>query len=147
VKGKDLTCFITIVAFSTMISPFVFDENFDRYSDLITFLSIMIGFTITSLATLYNSPIKKILYRSENIIYKNDLLRIKAFFGYSILFEMVSVLITFIFPEEIAAINFLGGHIVIGRYITVLPILTGTFYFFYRVFNDLMKIFSLPINY
>jgi hypothetical protein len=58
-KGKDNIIFWIIIILSTIGGYFFFETTFKRYSDLITFLSIMIGFKITSLSVLCNSPLKK----------------------------------------------------------------------------------------
>jgi len=59
-----------VILLSFLIGLFVFDESFNSYSDMITFLSIMIGFTITSLSILYNSSLRKTLYDRKIRYYK-----------------------------------------------------------------------------
>lgn len=140
-KGKDLYCFYFVVIISTVISPFVFDKDFKKYSDLITFLSIIIGFTITSLAIIYGSPLTTALYDCPDTNYYNKLKRLKHFFSHSIHFEILSILLIFISPEEIT-IPIKG--IIIGKHLFILPILTGTIYCFYKIFKELLHIFSHP---
>jgi len=69
-KGTDRILFYMVILLSFLIGLFVFDESFNSYSDMITFLSIMIGFTITSLSILYNSSLRKTLYDRKIRYYK-----------------------------------------------------------------------------
>ncbi|MCI5227418.1 MAG: hypothetical protein D3918_12355 [Candidatus Electrothrix sp. AX2] len=138
-KGKDLYSFYFVIIISIVISPFVFDKDFKKYSELITFLSIIIGFTITTLAIIYGSPLTTALYDSPDKNYYNKLKRLKHFFSHSIYFEILSIFLIFIYPEEITI-----KGIIIGKHLFILPILTGTLYCFYKIFKELLHIFSHP---
>jgi hypothetical protein len=141
-KGRDRCMFCTIILISLIVSPFVFDEKFNRYSDVITYLSIMIGFKIASLSILYNSPLRKTLYDRKIKLYETELHRIKGMFQYSVFFEVYSVMLLFILPVEIISLS----HFVIGRHLIVFPILIGSVFCFYKVFNELLTVFSYPTN-
>lgn len=120
--------------------------KFNRYSDLITFLSIMIGFKITSLSILFNSPLKKTLFDREIKNYGTELHRLKYFYKHSIIFEVLPVILLFIIPENIYSIVIKSNTLIIGWYLLVLPILTRVVFCFYKVYNDLLKIFAHPTN-
>ena len=145
-KGTDKYIFNAIIIISLIISVFVFNESFNSYSDIITFLSIMIGFEITSLSILYNSPLRNTLYYRKISYYKTELHRLKDFYKHALFFEVLSILFLFIVPEKIFYVQIMGNNICIGRYILVLPILLGTIYCFYKIVNDLLKIFVHPTN-
>ena len=49
-KGIDNKIFLGLLLISFIIGILLYDNTFDRYSDMITFLSIMVGFKITSIA-------------------------------------------------------------------------------------------------
>ncbi|MDR0307395.1 MAG: hypothetical protein LBI42_11240 [Chitinispirillales bacterium] len=147
-KGKDSTKFLIIVTISFVAGLFTFDENFDRYSDLITFLSIMIGFKISSLAILFNSPLRKKLWDANNVKpYETELHRIKDYYKHSIFFEMTSIILIFIIPEfwNIGLLrNFI--YLDLGKQSIVFPILMGSAYCLYKICKDLFRIFTFPTN-
>lgn len=145
-KGKDNILFWLLIATSIIVGYFIFDKEFKGYSDLITFLSIMIGFKITSLAILFNSPLKKTLFDRKNVIYNTELHRLKDFYEHSLKFEVISVLLLFIVPEKIHTLNIKSNSSILGRYLLVLPILIGVIFCFYKVYYDLLKIFTHPTN-
>lgn len=145
-KGKDNILFWVIIALSSIGGYWLFDITFKRYSDLITFLSIMIGFKITSLSILFNSPLKKTLFDRKITKYGTELHRLKGFYKHSLIFEVIAVLLIFITPEVIYSFSIKSEHIVIGRYLLILPILTGVIYCFFKVYFDLLKIFTHPTN-
>jgi hypothetical protein len=145
-KGNDNIIFWIIIILSTIGGYFFFETTFKRYSDLITFLSIMIGFKITSLSVLFNSPLKKTLFDIKIEKYDTELHRLKDFYKHSLVFEVVAVLLIFITPEAVCSFSIKSENIVIGRYLLVLPILTGVIFCFYKVYFDLLKIFTHPTN-
>lgn len=145
-KGKDNKIFWLLLVISAIASYWIFDEKFNRYSDMITFLSIMIGFKITSLSILFNSPLKKTLYDRKIEKYETELHRLKDYYKHSLIFEVISVILLFIIPENLITIEIKLNKIIIGRYLIVLPILIGVMYCFYKVFYDLLEIFIHPTN-
>lgn len=132
-KGLDLKLFWVFIIFSFILGLFLFDKNYNDYSNIITFLSIMIGFKITSLSILFNSSLKKVLYDKKNSDYKTELHRLKDFYKHSLYFEVISVTILFLIPSEF-------------KYIFVLPIIIGTIYCFYKTTTELLNIFVYPTN-
>lgn len=145
-KGNDLKIFILLLLMLTIFGTFVFDAKYDGYSDLITFLSIIIGFTITSLSILFNSPLKKAMYDRRNPLYLNELHRLGAYYKFSLCFEVLSIFIIFIFPEKSTTVNIKDILIHLGKFTLVLPIVGGTIFCFMKVVNDLLKIFVYPTN-
>lgn len=145
-KGIDAIIFYIIIILSSSISPFIFDKSFNRYSDVITYLSIMIGFKIASLSILYNSPLRKTLYDRKITPYGTELHRIKDMFKHSVFFEVYSVMLVFVLLEEIISFSLYNSYVTIGRYLVIFPILTGSIFCFYRIFNELLTVFSYPTN-
>jgi len=145
-KGNDNKIFWILIAFSLVGGYWIFDENFKRYSDLITFLSIMIGFKITSLSILFDSPLKKTLFERKINKYGTELHRLKDFYKHSLIFEVSSVFLLFVIPEAICSFSIKSENIIVGRYLLILPILTGVIFCFFKVYFDLLKIFTHPTN-
>ena len=144
-KGKNLTYFWLIVIISMIGGLFLFDSNFNGYSDLITYLSIMIGFKISSLSILFNSPLRKKLWDANQVKpYKTELHRIKDYYKHSIIFEVVSVILIFVYPNCLE-VNF-WNIIHLGKQSLVLPVLTGSAYCLYKTCKDLFRIFTYPTN-
>ncbi len=144
-RGKDLIVFWMVLLISFGVGLFVFDKTFERYSDLITFLSIMIGFKIASLAILFNSPLRKKLREAKADPYKTELHRIKDYYKHSITFEITSIITIFVIPES-SNIEFLNNAIHLGKQSIILPILFGSAYCLYKICNDLFRIFTFPTN-
>ena len=145
-KGKDRMIFYSLITISFIIGVVIYDDTFENYSDIITFLSIMIGFKITSLSILFNSPLKKTLYDRKIVIYKTELHRLRDFYRYSLFFEAFSIIILFVVPKNIFCFCFMNFDFVLGRHLFIFPILIGTMFCFYKVCSDLFKIFVYPTN-
>lgn len=146
-KGTDNLIFWIIILVSFFGGYFIFNYSFNRYSDLITFLSIMIGFKITSLSILFNSPLKKLLYDRKIKKYGTELHRLKGFYQHSLYFEVFSVFLLFIVPKIIYTVVIFNQNIIIGRYLLVFPVLTGVMYCFFKIYKDLLVAFVYPTNY
>ncbi|PUE66220.1 hypothetical protein [Arcobacter lacus] len=132
-KGLDFKIFLIVIVIAFLLGYIVFDKKYDEYSNIITFLSIMIGFKITSLSIIFNSALKKSLYDRKNKDYGTELHRLKDFYKHSIYFEVASITILFLVTSEY-------------KYIFVMPIIIGTIYCFYKTTNELLKIFIHPTN-
>lgn len=145
-KGRDLVYFWIIIIISFLVGLFLFDSYFDGYSDLITYLSIMIGFKISSLSILFNSPLRKKMWEANKVKpYKTELHRIKDYYKHSIIFEVVSVILIFIIPKSWNS-DFLCNFIHLGKQSIVFPILVGSAYCLYKICKDLFRIFTFPTN-
>lgn len=132
-KGLDLKLFWIVILIAFVIGYYIFDNTYNEYSNIITFLSIMIGFKITSLSILFNSPLKKSLFERKNADYGTELHRLKDFYKHSLYFEVVSIALLFLFTSEL-------------KYIFIMPIIAGTIYCFYKTTYELLKIFVYPTN-
>lgn len=144
-KGKDLIYFNIIIIISFIGGLFLFDDSFNGYSDLITYLSILIGFKISSLSILFSSPLRKKLWDTKNKSYKTELHRIKDYYKHSIVFETLSVIVIFMIPETLN-IDLFCDVIHLGKQSAVLPILSGSAYCLYKTCKDLFRIFTFPTN-
>jgi hypothetical protein len=131
-KGKDRHIFYMLLLISFFVGIFVFDKNFILYAEMITFLSIMIGFKITSLSILFNSPLKKTLYDRRIKIYETELHRLKDFYKHSLFFEVFCVFVLFLPVDS----DF--------KYLIIMPILIGVIFCFYKISDDLFRIFVYP---
>jgi len=145
-KGTDIKAFIVLIIVSAGVGTYIFNETFDAYSDLITFLSIIIGFTITSLSILFNSPLKKAMYDRQNKHYLTELHRLGAYYKFSLYFEVLSIFTLFVTPDIATVFDLKIFILNTGKFTLVLPIVTGSIYCFMKVVNDLLKIFAYPTN-
>lgn len=146
-KGKDFKHFWYLLGGSFLIGIFILDEKFNQYSELVTFISIMIGFKITSLSIIFNSPIKKELYDRKISIYETELHRLRSFFWHSLIFEILAVFFLIVFP--VSPLSFSNDYVTIEfkKAFLVFPILVGVIFCFFKIFHDLLKIFVYPTNY
>lgn len=142
-KGKDLHIFLIILIISTVLGWFIIDCTFNLYSDLVTFLSIVIGFEITSLSIVFNSPLKKKLYDKEVDKYGSELHRLRDYYKFSIYVGLISVLMIFIIPEFCVCIN---NKFEISKFIIVVPILSCSAFCLIKTCNNLFRIFVFPTN-
>jgi di/tricarboxylate transporter len=142
-KNKDLFIYIGIIIISTFLGYWTCDEEFNRYSEIVTLLSIIIGFEITSLSILFNSPLKRTLYDRNIKYYKTELHRLRDLYRFSIYVSLISVLLVILLPEFSLTIC---KNMTIHKCIIVLPILSSSVYCFIKLCNDLFRIFVYPTN-
>ena len=145
-RGKDLTQFVIILILSLVFGFMIYDVEYNNYSDLITFLSIMIGFKITSLSILFSSPLKRTLFDRKIKRYMTELHRLRDYYRHSLLFETLSIVAIFVIPKQMGSFILWETTVVIGRYLLVFPVLLGTIFCFYKITHDLLKIFVYPTN-
>lgn len=143
-KGKDFKIFIFIILSSFGFSIKLFDVNYDSYSDIITFLSIMIGFKITSLSILFNTPLKKTLYDRKINLYLTELHRLRDYYKFSLKFEVFSIVLIFVVPDNLLTLHIKNYTFLIGKYLLILPVILGTVFCFIKIINDLLQIFVHP---
>jgi len=141
-----MVLFVGILLISFVIGFYIYDVEYDSFSDLVTFLSIMIGFKITSLSILFNSPLKKTLFDKKITTYKTELHRLRDYYRHSLSFDALSIITLFVIPKKMISFSLLENTVIIGKYLFVLPILLGTVFCFYKVTYDLLKIFVHPTN-
>ena len=142
-RHRDLTIFVGLIVVSLIIGLFVWNYKFSEYSEIVTFLSIIIGFEITSLSIIFNTPLKKTLYDRKNKYYKTELHRLRDFYRFSIYVCLTSVVLVILIPE----FSFqLCEIVIIQKSLFVLPIMTSSVYCFLKLCNELLKIFVYPTN-
>lgn len=144
-KSKDKKMLILLLLISIPIGYFIIPESYSQFSELITFLSILIGFQITALSILFNSRILTVLYDNKNNIYRTELHRLKSYFSYSIYFEIISIVALLILYDSYHfSIN--EWELSVYKSYFVLPVITGSVYCFLKISNDFFRIFVLPRN-
>ncbi len=134
-KGKDLVIFVVLLVLSLIVGLFFYD--YKNYSDIVTFLSIMIGFKITSLSIIFHSPLKRTLFDRKIKLYKTELHRLRDFYKFSIYVSSINIVIILLVPDctlEICQFS-------ISKSILVLPILISSLYCFIKLCNELFLIF------
>ncbi len=142
-KNKDLKIFVLLILASTIIGYFLWNKDFNGYSDIVTLLSIIIGFEITSLSIIFNTPLKKTLYDRKIKYYETELHRLRDFYRFSIYVSLVSVVLVILVPDFSIEIC---DSLVIHKGILVSPIMSSSIYCLIRLCNDLFKIFVYPTN-
>ncbi len=142
IKGKDLKIFIGLVISSFVLGIFLF-PNYENYSDMITFLSIVIGFKITSLSIIFNSPLKKTLYDRRIKLYRTELHRLRDFYKFSIYVSCTNIVIILLVPNKSTLIF---DDFSIGKSNLVLPVLVSSLYCLIKLCNELFHIFVYPTN-
>jgi len=144
-KGKDRIFLIIIIALSFPLGYFIVPNCYKQYSELITFLSILIGFQITAISILFNSRILNTLYDNKNKFYGTELHKLKSYFKYSINFELTSIIIMLLLPSFIS-FHIFNKEFFLSKSILVLPTISGSVYCFLKISNELFRIFVLPRN-
>lgn len=123
-----------------------FDVTQGLYSDLITFISILMGFQITSFSMVFVSPVVKKLYNvkdNENgyITLKH---RLKNYYKFAFNVALVSVIAIFVLnifnPHQIATRLFVINLSWVKRAI-VFSIIASNIFANYKTMNFLYKIF------
>lgn len=145
-KGNDRIVLIIVIITSLIIGYFIIPVSFDSYSDVITFLSIMVGFKITSFSLVFNSKLKKLLYDRKIKYYETELHRVKYLYSTSIYFDIISVLIIFVVPKFYCKIIIISFELILSKNLLVLPVLLGSIFCFKILFSDLLRIFTFPTN-
>lgn len=114
-KDKYIVPLISIGLF--LISIFKIDFTFVETSDLAVFISIIIGYQITSVSVLYNSRMLNKLHKDIDNEYTNKLNRIANYYRNSILWGILFVLvIIFIKNDYVKNIDFKIVNISISKY-------------------------------
>ena len=117
--------------------------HFNDYSGLITFLSVITGFEITSLSILFNSPLKKALYDRKIKLYRTELHRLRDLYRFSIFLSLLYIFIIMLTPDFNIELCSIGN---IDKSLLVLPILMTSMYCIIVLCDDLFRIFVYPTN-
>ena len=144
-KGFDKLILFLITGLSFPLGYFIIGDTYKNYPELITFLSILIGFQITSLSILFNSKILKALYDNKIKLYRTELHRLKEYFKYSVYFGVISIFLILIL-KDCYSITLFKKELCLFKSILVFPIINGSIYCFYKIANELFRIFVLPRN-
>lgn len=143
-KGIHLWLFIFVLIISLILGVISCKYmNIGEYDSLITFLSIIIGFEITSLSILFNTPLKQTLYDRKSNLYRTELHRLRDLYRFSIYVSLFSILVIFLTPSFDCDIKWIGH---INKTIIVLPILAISIFCIIVLCKDLFKIFVYPTN-
>jgi hypothetical protein len=142
-RGKDLFYFIFWFVAPLSVQSFYCPTI--EVSDVITFLSIIIGFQATSLSIIFNSKILNQLFISPDSLYRTQLHRLSSYYKFSIIFESLCVVGLLISGQSLIITKF-GLTLHIEKNWLIPSILFGTLYCMYKIGNDLFKIFELPRN-
>ena len=141
-----IICFIIGIALQGFLTDCLNLKDFDRYSDTITFLSVLSGFYITAIALLFDSPILGVLYNDQtDTIYPSKLHRLKSHFAQSFYINIFTIICFILYPKEIS-FSFFKWQYNLYKFQTVLPLLSLNIFCIYRISEILFYIFSLPRN-
>lgn len=141
-KGVDKIKFILIETASIIAGFIILDSKFNAYSELIIFLSIMLGFLIIAISVIFNSPLKKVLYNLQNKIYRTELHRLKNYFHFTAWLIIIYMLMIFLTPNSGLTIF----KFELEKHLIVMPILTGSIFCFNKLYSELLKILVYPTN-
>lgn len=140
-----LRMFIVGLLLAFIVSPFCV-RDFEAYSDVVTFLSIVVGFEITSLSILFGSPLKKVLYDRTNKLHLTELHRLRDYYRFSIIVCVVGVVIIVLVPSFNWEVECQYLSFSIQKSVFVLPIMFSAIWGFSVLLNDLLRIFVYPTN-
>lgn len=144
---KDKRYFYALCFCTVLLGIFYnFDITQGLYSDLITFISILMGFQITSFSMVFVSPVVKKLYNvkdNENgyITLKH---RLKNYYKFAFNVALVSVIAIFvlnIFNTHLIATRFFVINVSWIKRAAVFSIIASNIFANYKTMNFLYKIF------
>lgn len=143
-RGKHLYIFLCIFIVSTILG-IVFCKyiNENKFDSLVTFLSIIIGFEITSLSILFNNPLKRTLYDRQIKYYRTELHRLRDLYRFSIYLSLFYIITIFLVPNFSCDLKYVGN---IDKNVIVLPMLVTSIYCIIVLCKDLFNIFVYPTN-
>lgn len=135
------TCLFIITVFLTY---FGINFNFVKASDLIVFLSITIGYQITSMSVLYNSKILKNMYDTRDKDYRNKLIKIAVYYKYSIYFGILFIAMLIFISDNFQMTPF--NKYIINKSCIMPSIFFSIAYLLIKSSSMFFKIFILPRN-
>lgn len=106
--------------------------EFEGYSELITFLSIMIGFKLTFVSVIFNSSIREILYKHDDSEYYTALHRLAKDLKSALFYEFFAIVTMLIFQPF--------------RHVFILPVLVTSGYYFVSLVNTFFLCLTYPRN-
>ncbi|WP_279034433.1 hypothetical protein [Lactobacillus intestinalis] len=114
-------------------------------SDLITFLSIMVGFFMTALSLLFSSPLYKVLQKRDREGYPNKWIEIVDKYSIATIFSIISVLVLLI-NIKVHPFYILRFKIIVQVSKIYFSITTVSIYLFIDISLVLFKNLKFPIN-
>ena len=140
---KENIHFMIFLGISILIGIIV-DFSFLNESDFIVFISIILGFQITSVSILFNSRILLLFYNAKDSKYTNKLNRLASYYKSSIFFGFVSVVfVLFINPTWIC-LNL--KYFSITKSSFYLLFFISPMFWFYKTTKLFFDIFVTPRN-
>ena len=137
---KDKLIILIILLILTPLFYFCnFDYKTDFYSNVITFLSIMIGFTLTSISVLYNTNFRKNFSKMPNKKGTNILCDLGHYYKMHIYFSVLLVVFYMLEDLIIQSNNFLTFISCIN-----IPLLFVNIYITYILVKFFIKLFTNP---
>lgn len=137
---------VVVISICATVLNFVLNDLlqlicFENYSEMVTFLSIVTGFYLTTISILFNSKLLKLLYEvRKNKKYQSSLHQLKYYFQSSFYINITSIIILIIFPKELYL------YIVFQKSWLIIPLLSINIFAMIRIANLLFYFFSLPRN-
>ena len=133
-KNKTYVILIILInAICSVISFYLWRNNdFKCYGELVTFLSIMIGFKLTFMSVLFNSSLRKILYEKDDNEYFTALHRLANQVRFALFYEFFAVV----------SLMFLQNY----RFVLILPIIVTCCVFFVALVNIFLLCLTYPRN-
>lgn len=136
-KHKIILCFLGVI--SLIVGILNLDNPSEaHYNSVITFLSILFGFTLTSFTTLFSSKSVDGLYKIQDKKNRNITLkhRLKNYFLASFNISVISILILLLFPNKLSVC-----HLCFHKEMFLYPIIIINSYMYYILLHLLGKIF------
>ena len=130
-KNKQIALIVGNLAFAVVSFLLWRETDYKGYSELITFLSIMIGFKLAFVSVLFNSSIRSMLYERNDKEYYTALHRLSKQVHFAILYEFFAVVSLLLIP---------------CRFILVLPIIATSSFFFVTLVNLMFLCLTYPRN-
>lgn len=146
--NRDFKTLTAILLGTLPISLFVFDFDFIIASDIIVFLSIIIGCQITTVSVLYNSRILNVLHDTvDQEGYGTKLNRLACYYKYSIYTSIFFICILIFVSKDISKIFYIFNfEVVVQKSSFFLPMFASVLYWFIKANRIFFKIFVLPRN-
>lgn len=110
---------------------------------MVVFLSITIGYQITSVSILYNSKILKLLHKQYNQLYNNDLNMLASYYKKTIFTGLFLVIILIFIKDSFCYSIF---NLKIRLYNIYVPISFYIIIYFIKANLVFFKIFVIPRN-
>ena len=143
IRGKDLISYLVVFIISLLGGLLIIPCDFELVGELITFLSILYGFQLTSLSILFNSNFLNKFYDLKDKTYKNKLIRLKIYFEFNMNFILLSIFLLLVLPHRNIFLFDFEKNI---KFVFVLPILSLSLLGTFKISKTLFGLFVVPRN-